>query len=102
MLSWGDEIGGIYESMQSVGHLSAKSARDPKRIVNLISSSRRNGFFAVRNDGSAVSWGAIAYPYHASFYDVLDDPIWSKILPDMDYVWYFGLEPLKRRQSFNQ
>ena len=102
VLSWGDEIGGIYTQMQDMGHLSAKSETDPKRITHLFSSSRRNGFFAVRNDGSAISWGAIAYPYHASFYDILDDPIWSRILPDMDYVRYFSLEPLKRRQSLKR
>ena len=98
VVSWGDNVDwdGVYSRMRDIGHLSSKDETDPKRIKSIVSSPRRDGFFVIRNDGSAVSWGQVAYPYHASFYDILDDPLWSRILPDMDYVWYFELQPLKR------
>ena len=101
VVSWGQEIDsdGTYALMHEFGHLGPKSETHPKRIKAIISSPRRDGFFAIRNDGSAVSWGVVASPYHAGFYDILDDPIWSKIFPDMNYVWYFGIEPKKRTQQ---
>ena len=100
VISWGENINtdGTYDNMQAHGHLGSKSETDPKRIKTIVSSPNRDGFFAIKNDGSAVSWGQIASPYHSGFYDILNDPVWSNIFPDMEYVRYFSLEPRKRVQ----
>ena len=77
-------------------YLIPRSEADPKRITTIASSPYSNAFFAIRRDGTFVSWGRGSYPYHTVFYDILDDPIWSKVYPDLEYVHYFSVPPKKR------
>ena len=95
VVSWGDRYNenGIYERLSDNGHFSAKGKTDPKRITAIISNSNSSGFFAIKNDGSFISWGFTAYLDHT--YSDMDDPLWSNIFPN-HYAWYFNLEPMKR------
>ena len=96
VMYWGefttDEPPGAVEAF-----LMARQETDPKRIIAIVSSPFSNAFFAIRRDGSFVSWGRGSYPYHNLFYDVLDDPVWSKVYPDLEYVHYFGILPKTRQ-----
>ena len=97
VVSWGDRFNenGIYEKYRQNGDLGAKDETDPKRIKTITSYPLHSGFFAVRNDGSFISWGVAAYVDHS--YD--DDPVWSRIWSNGHYAWYFGLEAKKRESS---
>ncbi len=99
-----------YQTLAQRGYLDAKDKNHPKRIVDIITNTSplSDTFVAVRNDGSMLSWGTHAYPWPNNpppfylealldeGYDVLDDPVWSQVYPDMYYVEYFGLKARKR------
>ena len=95
VISWGDRYNenGVYDRLVAAGFLSAKTETDPKRITTIISNPDSSGFFAIKKDGSFISWGFTAYLDHV--YDHINDPIWSNIFPD-HYAWYFDIEPSKR------
>ena len=96
VLSWGEHVV-TDETLEKMSpYLVAREEDNPKRIMAITSSSFSNAFFATRRDGSFISWGRGAYPYHDVFHDVLDDPVWSKVYPDLEYVHYFGIPPKKR------
>ena len=96
VLSWGEHTAD--ETFKKMApYLGAREETDPKRIVTIISSPFTNAFFAIRRDGTFISWGRGAYPYHKVFHDMLDDPVWSKVYPDLEYVHYFGILPKKRQ-----
>ena len=95
LISWGNSFNenGNYERYVQNGDFNAKGATDPGRIKTIISNTNDSGFFAIKNDGSFISWGAAAYMDHIQ--GDATDPLWSNIWPD-HYTWYFDLQPKKR------
>ena len=97
VLSWGQYLSTDKTLERMTPYLIAREEASPKRIMTIVSSPFADSFFAIRRDGSFISWGRRAYPYHAVFYNTLDDPIMSKIYPDLEYAHYFDVLPKKRQ-----
>ena len=97
VVSWGEYITTDETLEHMASYLVAREEMDPKRIETIVSSPFGDAFFGVRADGTFVSWGRGVYPYHSVFYDILDDPVWSKVYPDLEYVHYFDILPKKRQ-----
>ena len=95
LVSWGNSFNenNTYERYLQNGDFNAKDVSNPGRIATIISNTHSSGFFAIKNDGSFISWGAAAYMDHIQSHAT--DPLWSKILGD-HYTWYFDLQPKKR------
>ena len=95
LISWGNSFNenGNYDRYVQNGDFDATGVTDSGRIATVISNTNASGFFAIKNDGSFISWGGASYMDHIQ--SDATDPLWSNIWQD-HYTWYFDLQPKKR------